>query len=89
MNSAKVEVPTPYGNEFINLSNDIVSGDILTLKGKGFNIVGTKKYGDLKLHVRIYVPKLSKKEREKVAEILSDVKDHEAKDWIKKVNDNK
>ena len=49
----------------------------------------TKKYGDLKLHVRIYVPKLSKKEREKVAEILSDVKDHEAKDWIKKVNDNK
>ncbi len=89
MNSAKVEVPTPYGNEFINLSSDIVSGDVLTLKGKGFNIIGTKKYGDLKLHVRIYVPKMSKKDREKIAEITKNIKDNEAKDWLKKVRENK
>ncbi|MBD5422934.1 MAG: molecular chaperone DnaJ [Mycoplasma sp.] len=89
LNSSRVEVPTPYGNELIDLTSDIKSGDVLTLKGKGFNIIGTKKYGDLKLHVKIYVPKIHKKDKEKLMDILSNVKDTESKEWLKKVKENK
>ncbi len=89
VNESVISVPTPYGLEKISLSNDIKSGDTLTLREKGFKIIGTKKYGDLKLHVKIYVPKLSKKEREKIVEALKDNKDDQATSWTKKVMENK
>lgn len=86
---ANVEVPTPYGSEYIHLSPDIKSGDVLTLKGKGFNIIGTKKYGDLKLHIKIYVPKISKKDAQKIIEIMKDNQDNQAKEWIKNIKENR
>lgn len=89
ISEANVEVPTPYGSEYINLSSDIKSGDVLTLKGKGFNIIGTKKYGDLKLHIKIYVPKISKKDKAKIIEIMKENQDNQSKDWIKKIKENK
>lgn len=89
INEAKVDIPTPYGIERITLSDDIKSGDILTIKNKGFKVIGTKKYGDLKLHVKVYIPKMSKKEKEKVVEILKNNKDDQSSAWIKKVGDNR
>lgn len=86
---ANVEVPTPYGSEYINLTPDIKSGDVLTLKGKGFNIIGTKKYGDLKLHIKIYIPKITKKDTQKIVEIMKKNQDNQAKEWIKNIKENR
>lgn len=85
----KVKIPTPYGFEKIALTNDLRTGDVLTIKEKGFKIIGTKRYGDLKLHVNVFIPKMSKKEREKIIEILDDNKDTQYDMWLKKVEDNK
>ncbi len=89
INEAKVKIPTPYGVEKITLASDIKSGDVLTIKEKGFKILGKKGYGDLKLHVKVYIPKLSKKEKEKIIEILKDNKDDQSEIWLKKVGENK
>ena len=71
----EVKIPTPYGTEKIKLINDLESGDVITVKNKGFKIIGTSKYGDLKLHVKIFIPKLSRKEKEQLAHVIKDVKD--------------
>lgn len=89
LNEAKVDIPTPYGNEQIKLSNDLKTGDVITIKEKGFKIVGTKKYGDLKLHIKIFIPKMSRKEKQQVNEALKDNKDDFSSNWIKRVQDNK
>ncbi|MBR3571168.1 MAG: molecular chaperone DnaJ, partial [Mycoplasmataceae bacterium] len=89
LNEAKVDIPTPYGNEQIKLSNDLKTGDVITIKEKGFKIVGTKKYGDLKLHIKIFIPKMSRKEKQQVNEALKNNKDDFSSNWIKKVQDNK
>ncbi|MBR2055490.1 MAG: molecular chaperone DnaJ, partial [Mycoplasmataceae bacterium] len=89
LNEAKVDIPTPYGNEQIKLSNDLKTGDVITIKEKGFKIVGTKKYGDLKLHIKIFIPKMSRKEKQQVNEALKNNKDDFSSNWIKRVQDNK
>ncbi len=85
----EVKIPTPYGTEKIKLINDLESGDVITVKNKGFKIIGTSKYGDLKLHVKIFIPKLSRKEKEQLAHVIKDVKDDRFDVWLKRVGDNK
>lgn len=86
---SKVTIPTPYGNEKIVLTSDLRTGDVLTLKEKGFKSISSKKYGDLKLHIKIYIPKMSKKEKEAIINDLSKLEDDTYDNWVKKVGDNK
>lgn len=89
INENKIIIPTPYGNETIQIQDNIKSGDVLIIKNRGFKIIGTNKFGDLKLHINIFVPKLSKKEKEQLKIVLSDNDDKQTSNWIKKVKENK
>ncbi len=89
INESLIKIPTPYGVEKITLASDIKTGDVLTIKNKGFKVIGTKRSGDLKLHVNIYIPKLSKKEREKLSALVKDIKDDQYQSWLSRVGENK
>lgn len=90
MNENKISIPTPYGPEIIELSDSLKSGDILTLKNKGFKQIGANKFGDLKLHVNLFIPKMSKKEKELLKEFLLRFGDNDQfSSWCNKVKENK
>lgn len=86
---ARVKVPTPFGIEIIKLTNDIKNDEIITIKEKGFKSLSTKRCGDLKLHVKIYIPKMSKTEKVELCEVLKNNKDETKENWLKKVLENK
>ena len=71
INEQQVKIPTPYGEEKITLSDNLKSGDILTIRGKGFKDIHSNKYGDLKLHVILFIPKMSHKEKKQVQTALA------------------
>lgn len=85
LNEEKIKVPTPYGIEEIVIKQDISSGSILNIKKRGFKNLETGLIGDLKLNIKIFVPKIKEKDRIKVAEILNDTKDKLHNDWVTKV----
>jgi curved DNA-binding protein len=61
----KIEVPTLTGTVKMSLPKGIDNEKILRLKGKGMPIYGTKSFGDLKVKIRISLPKdLSSEEKE-------------------------
>ncbi|WP_033161354.1 molecular chaperone DnaJ [[Mycoplasma] collis] len=79
----EIIVPTPYGMEKVKMHSHYKSSEIITLKNKGFKILNSNKKGDLKIHLIIYVPELSKKEKNEIKNILSNVKDKEKEKWLK------
>ena len=89
INEKEIKIPTPFGEEKIKISDLLKSGDVLTIKGKGFKDVRTHKYGDLKLHVNLYVPKMTSKERQQVQNALKNNSDNHYQQWFNNVNDNK
>lgn len=89
INNREVRVPTPYGEEKIRLSDNLKSGDILTIKGRGFPDLRSSKSGDLKLHVSLFIPKMSPKERTQVQSAFGANGDTHYQHWFKNVKDNK
>lgn len=89
INENKISIPTPYGPEIIELSNNLKSGDILTIRNKGFKKIGSNKYGDLKLHINLFIPKMTKAEKEHVKDALKYNEDDQFIRWSNKVQENK
>ena len=89
INEKEIKIPTPYGEEKIKISDSVKSGDVLTIKGKGFKDVHTQKHGDLKLHVSLYIPKMSSKEKQQVQNALKNNNDNHYQQWVNNVSDNK
>lgn len=89
INENDLMIPTPYGMEKIKIHDNVKSGDILFVKGKGFKHINSSKYGDLKLQISIFVPKLSKHEKEMIKKSLIDNKDNQFEKWVKNVKENK
>ena len=85
LNEDALKIPTPYGTEDIVLKQEIKSGTIVNIKKRGFKNLETGVYGDLKLNIKIYIPKIKDKERNQVSEILNNVKDKTHEDWLTKV----
>lgn len=81
----KIKVPTPYGIEEIVIKTDVNSGTIINIKKRGIKNVETGFIGDLKLKIKIFVPKIKEKDRIEVAKILNKTKDKFHDEWISKV----
>jgi molecular chaperone DnaJ len=59
------EIETPYGPQKISVPAGTQPGDILTIRGAGAYKLGSSTKGDMKLTVRVVIPKrLSREERE-------------------------
>ena len=85
LNEESLKVPTPYGIEHIIIKNEIKSGTTINIKKRGFKNLETGVFGDLKLNVKIYIPKMKEKDREAVSKILDNYKNKFQDDWISKV----
>lgn len=85
INEEKVKIPTPYGVEEITLKHEMKSGTIINIKKRGFKNLETGYYGDLKLNVLIFVPKLKEKERDEIARVLRSFKNKSHDEWVSKV----
>lgn len=81
----KLKIPTPYGIEEITLKSEMKSGTIINIKKRGFKNLDTGNYGDLKLNVMIFIPKLKEKERDEISKILKNFKNKSHDEWISKV----
>ena len=85
INEDTLTIPTPYGTEEIVLKQEIKSGTIVNIKKRGFKNLETGVYGDLKLNIKIFIPKIKEKERHEVSEILKNVKNKTHEEWLAKV----
>ena len=85
LNEESLKVPTPYGIEQIVIKNEIKSGTTINIKKRGFKNLDTGVFGDLKLNVKIYIPKIKDRDRENVSQILNNYKNKIQDDWISKV----
>lgn len=71
----EIEVPTPWGRSSIKLRPTTSSGEIYIINGHGAPSLSTGKKGALFVHVKIYIPELSHKEKDEIAEIAKHIKD--------------
>ncbi|UVD81919.1 molecular chaperone DnaJ [Mycoplasma iguanae] len=81
INEATIEVPSPKGWQFLKLKDSYASGDVIPIKGGGAKRPGSNSYGDLKVKIMLYIPKLSSKNKEKLSDLLEDVKDKKIEEW--------
>ena len=79
-----IDVPTPYGNEKINLADTTESGEVFTIRSKGFPSIRGGHIGNFLVKVKIVIPKMNIKERKKVIDSVKTVKDKVNEKWIKK-----
>jgi len=79
----KIDIPLPFGVHKLAITSDIQSGDVLILSGKGFKDVSGKFRGDAKVHIKLYIPKISKKERNTIIKILNNHSDKVKEKWLK------
>lgn len=78
-----LEIPTPHGMEVIKLKNTIQSGQVFTVKGKGFSSMGHGHDGNFLVRVNVFTPKMNEKERNAVVKVARTVKDKIYKNWRK------
>lgn len=67
-----VVIDTPYGNQQYDINAGIQPGEVITIKGAGAYKLGTTQRGDIKLTVKVVIPKrLSKQEKQLWEQLLS------------------
>lgn len=86
LSEASIQVPTPKGDETIKVKSSWETDDIITIKGKGTKNPNGSRYGDLKLIIKLYVPKLSTNNTRKIIEVLETTKDNKYNSWKKDFN---
>ncbi|NQZ65762.1 MAG: DnaJ domain-containing protein [Mycoplasmatales bacterium] len=80
----KIEIPTPYGMETISLKDVKESGEIFTLKNKGFPSIRGGYIGNMLVKINIHIPKMNDKEKDKILKNSKTIKDKIYTKWKKK-----
>lgn len=83
INEKTIDVPTPWGLSKLHLKSNIVSGDTFAIDNQGAPSINTGKKGHLIVHVKIYIPSLSEKERKEVSKVTDGVKDKTHEKFLK------
>ncbi len=61
---ADVSISTPYGVQKVSVPSGTQPGEVITIKGAGAHKLGSTAKGDMKLSIKVVVPKkLSREER--------------------------
>ncbi|MGL6125139.1 MAG: DnaJ C-terminal domain-containing protein [Metamycoplasmataceae bacterium] len=85
INEERLKIPTPYGIEEITLKGEIKSGTIINIKKRGFKNLETGNYGDFKLNVMIFIPKLKERECDEISRVLKSYKNKFHDEWVSRV----
>lgn len=78
-----LEIPTPYGMKTFKLRDNLNSQDVITIKNHGMPSTRNGYKGDLKVHFKIFSPKFSTKDKQKLEKIFANTKDKTYQRWIK------
>jgi molecular chaperone DnaJ len=73
----KIEIPTLYGTQEIEIKPGTQNNDEMIIKGKGFPILNSNQRGDLKIYFKIEIPKNI---NQKFKELVKSLKDLEVED---------
>ncbi|QJG66977.1 DnaJ domain-containing protein [Mycoplasma phocoenae] len=76
-----IMIPTPYGERELKLNDSLRDGDKLIIKNAGFQYTNSNFLGKMIVIIRTYIPKLSKKEKKEILEVLSSTKDKTFDKW--------
>ncbi|AWX42843.1 chaperone protein DnaJ [Metamycoplasma cloacale] len=79
----EIEIPTPHGDKKIKLTHDTKLNGIIKIAGYGIHNARSKRKGDLIITLQPYMPKIDKKNKEKIDEIFANVKDSTFEEWKK------
>ncbi len=80
----EIEVPTPYGNEKMILKDIKESGEVFTIKNKGFPSLHGSYTGNLLVRINIFIPKMNSKEKDRILKSAKTVKDKVYSKWRKR-----
>lgn len=83
MNEETIEIPTPWGRTNLHLKSNVVSGDTFSISEQGAPSISTGRKGNLIVHIKIYVPTLSEKDRKIVQDIAKETKDRTYEKFLK------
>lgn len=75
MNENTIKVPSPYGEVDLKLKSSYTSDDVVPITEKGFKSVRTGQYGKLMVHLRIFVPDVTVKEKSAINAAIASNKD--------------
>ena len=79
----ELTVPTPYGNEIVKLHANYTSHTKVRVPEKGFISIRSGQYGDLIIHLKVYMPELSSKDKKIIEQTDKRTKDKTHDKWLK------
>lgn len=79
----ELTIPTPYGQETIQLHANYTSHTKVRVPEKGFISIRTGQYGDLIIHLKVYVPELGSKDKKVIEQTAKRTKDKTHDKWLK------
>ena len=79
----ELTIPTPYGKETVQLHANYTSQTKVRVPEKGFTSIRTGQYGDLIIHLKVYVPELGSKDRQVIEQTTKRIKDKTHDKWLK------
>ncbi|WLP85415.1 DnaJ C-terminal domain-containing protein [Mycoplasma seminis] len=82
-----VKVPTPWGDVSIKLKKTYTDNKVIKIPHKGVIYKGIQ--GDLRLHLRVVIPDLDRKDKKVLTEVLANIKDDSNEKFVNKVNMSK
>lgn len=65
---ASIEIETPYGGQIVKIPAGTQPGDVLTVKGAGAHKLGSNSKGDMKLSMKVVIPKRLSRDEKKIWE---------------------
>lgn len=80
----QVNIPTPYGSVETKLNKRMDSNTIITIPKKGVKALRNNYYGNLVVHLKMVMPKLSMREEAHIKEMAKKTKDHTNEKWHKR-----
>lgn len=69
---AEINVSTPYGAQRMTIPSGTQPGEVLTIKGAGAHKLGNASKGDMKLSIKVVIPKRLNREEKQLWEQLAD-----------------
>jgi len=81
---ATIDVPTLEGEDVLNIKPGTQPGNVYTLRGKGIKHLRGRGYGDLKVKIRVVIPRTLTKEQDDLLRRFAVISQDDVKDSTKR-----
>lgn len=81
----RIEIPTLYGTQEIEIKSETQNNDEMVIKGKGFPILNSNQKGDLKIYFKVEIPKNINQKLKEVIKRLKELEEEDNYPEVKKM----